>query len=107
MSESAVQVIARGDRAPAEAAAAAIDANPLLENATYSILEEDEDKEIWRIDAFPTTDEEAEGIAELIETLQAELREGPSAWLAKAIRRTRGTPDQQRFEAMAGEAWDE
>ena len=50
MSESAVQVIARGDRAPAEAAAAAIDANPLLENATYSILEEDEDKEIWRID---------------------------------------------------------
>ena len=66
MSESAVQVIARGDRAPAEAAAAAIDANPLLENATYSILEEDEDKEIWRIDAFPTTDEEAEGIAEIL-----------------------------------------
>jgi len=66
MSESAVQVIARGDRAPAEAAAAAIDANPLLENATYSILEEDEDKEIWRIDAFPTTEEEAEGIAEIL-----------------------------------------
>ncbi|ANF53773.1 50S ribosomal protein L11 methyltransferase [Brevundimonas sp. M1A4_2e] len=66
MSESAVQVIARGDRAPAEAAAAAIDANPLLEGATYSILEEDEDKEIWRIDAFPTSDEEAEGIAEIL-----------------------------------------
>ena len=66
MSESAVQVIARGDRAPAEAAAAAIDANPMLENATYSILEEDEDKGIWRIDAFPTTDEEAEGIAETL-----------------------------------------
>ena len=66
MSESAVQVIARGDRAPAEAAAAAIDANPLLEGATYSILEEDEDKEIWRIDAFPTTEEEAEGIAEIL-----------------------------------------
>jgi ribosomal protein L11 methyltransferase len=66
MSESAVQVIARGDRAPAEAAAEAIDANPLLENATYSILEEDEDKGVWRIDAFPTTDEEAEGIAEIL-----------------------------------------
>lgn len=68
MSESAVQVIARGDRAPAEAAAAAIDADPLLEGATYSILEEDEDREIWRIDAFPTTDEEA---GKLVEILQA------------------------------------
>lgn len=63
MSESAVQIIARGPRVPAETAAAAIDADPLLEGATYSILEEDEDKGVWRIDAFPTTDEEAEGIA--------------------------------------------
>ena len=62
MSESAVQIIARGPRAIAEAAALAVDANPLLEGATYSILEEDEDKGIWRIDAFPTTEEEAEGI---------------------------------------------
>lgn len=66
MSESAVQVIARGDRAPAEAAAAAIDANPLLEGATYSILEEDEDRNIWRIDAFPTTDEEVDGLVEIL-----------------------------------------
>ena len=62
MSESAVQIIARGLRAAAEAAAASLDSDPLLEGATYSILEEDEDKGIWRIDAFPTTDEEATGV---------------------------------------------
>jgi len=62
MSESAIQIIARGPRAAAEAAAQAIDADPLLEGATYSILEEDEDRDIWRIDAFPTTDEEVEGL---------------------------------------------
>src|SRR5690242_1768638 len=63
MSHSAVQIIARGPRAVAEAAAEALDADPMLEGATYSILEEDEDKGLWRIDAFPTTDDEAEGLA--------------------------------------------
>lgn len=62
MSESAKQIIARGARAAAETAAAAIDADPLLEGATYSILEEDEDRGVWRIDAFPTSDAEASGI---------------------------------------------
>jgi ribosomal protein L11 methyltransferase len=61
MSESAVQIIARGARIHAEAAATAIDSDPLLEGATYSILEEDEDRGIWRIDAFPTVREEADG----------------------------------------------
>ncbi|MEN5363841.1 50S ribosomal protein L11 methyltransferase [Brevundimonas intermedia] len=62
MSESALQIIARGPRAAAEAAAEAIDADPRLEGATYSILEEDEDKGVWRIDAFPTTHDEVEGL---------------------------------------------
>jgi len=62
MSEDAVQIIARGARAETEAAAQAIDADPALEMVTYSILEEDEDKGLWRIDAFPTTTEEAEGL---------------------------------------------
>lgn len=62
MSEEALQIIARGPRAEAEAAASAIDANPALEGATYSILEEDEDHDVWRIDAFPTSDEEAAGL---------------------------------------------
>ena len=58
--DPAVQIVARGPRAAAEAAAAAIDADPLLEGSTYSILEEDEDKGIWRIDAFPTEAAEAD-----------------------------------------------
>lgn len=68
MSQSAVQIIARGPRALAENAAAAIDANPMLEGATYSILEEDEDRGLWRIDAFPTSDEEAEGLRAVLAT---------------------------------------
>jgi ribosomal protein L11 methyltransferase len=56
-----VQIIARGPRADAEAAARAIDADPVLEAATYSILEEDEDRGVWRIDAFPTSPEEVSG----------------------------------------------
>jgi ribosomal protein L11 methyltransferase len=60
MSEQAYQIVARGPRAAAEAAAGQVDADILLEGATYSILEEDEDKGVWRIDAFPTSDAEAE-----------------------------------------------
>ncbi len=55
----ALQIIARGPRALAEAAAAQVDADILLEGATYSILEEDEDRGLWRIDAYPTSDAEA------------------------------------------------
>ncbi len=66
MSESAIQIIARGLRAPAEDAALAIDCDPMLEGVTYSILEEDEDAGLWRIDAFPTTDDEVEGLTALL-----------------------------------------
>ena len=62
MSESAVQIIARGPRSIAEAAAVSLDSDPLLEGATYSILEEDEDRGIWRIDAFPNDEDDARGI---------------------------------------------
>ena len=66
MSESAIQIIARGLRAPAEAAAVAIDSDPMLEGVTYSILEEDEDAGLWRIDAFPSSDDEVEGLKTLL-----------------------------------------
>lgn len=66
MSESAIQIIARGLRAAAEDAALAIDSDPMLEGVTYSILEEDEDAGLWRIDAFPTTDDEVEGLKTLL-----------------------------------------
>eukprot|EP01030_Chromulinospumella_sphaerica_P030900 gene30900-31469_t len=64
--DDAVQIIARGPRQAAETAAEAMDDNPLLEGATYSILEEDEDRGIWRIDAFPVTREEADEIRRVL-----------------------------------------
>ena len=89
MSQSAVQVIARGGREAAEVAAAVIDENPLLEGATYSILEEDEDKGIWRIDGFPTTDEEAEVMGQILRD-QGELevvveKLADADWLAMSL----------------------
>ena len=62
MTDPAFQIVARGPRTEAEAAAAAIDADPALEGATYSILEEDEDAGLWRIDAFPTGAGEADAL---------------------------------------------
>ncbi len=61
MSE-AFQIIARGPRADAEAAAAALEADPATEALTFSILEEDEDRDIWRIDAFPNAPDEQAAI---------------------------------------------
>jgi ribosomal protein L11 methyltransferase len=89
MSQDAVQIIARGPRAEAEAAAAAIDADPMLEGATYSILEEDEDHDVWRIDAFPTTTEEADGLTAALanypqlKTVVEKLADAD--WLAMAL----------------------
>ncbi len=89
MTDDPVQIIARGPRAVAEAASRLLDADPLLEGVTYSILEEDEDHDIWRIDAFPTEPEEAE---RLRETLAAQEGLGVSVevladadWLAMAL----------------------
>ena len=42
MTEQAFQIIARGPRADAEAAADALEAQPATEALTFSILEEDE-----------------------------------------------------------------
>jgi ribosomal protein L11 methyltransferase len=66
MSEEAVQIIARGPRAEAEAAAAALEADPATEALTFSILEEDEDHDVWRIDAFPTEDDEQAAIVRVL-----------------------------------------
>ena len=89
MSQTAIQIIARGPRAEAEAAASAIDVDLELEGATYSILEEDEDAGRWRIDGYPRSDEEADafrrvlaGFAQLVvatETL------ADADWLAMAL----------------------
>jgi ribosomal protein L11 methyltransferase len=82
------QIVARGARADAEAAADAIDNHPGLEGATYSILEEDEDKGIWRIDAFPTNDDEDAGLLEVLAGYPLKVvreRLADADWLAMAL----------------------
>ncbi|MES9931604.1 MAG: NifB/NifX family molybdenum-iron cluster-binding protein [Candidatus Sedimenticola sp. PURPLELP] len=45
-------------------------------------------------------------ISDLLASLQEELRQGPSSWLAKAIASTMPA-DPSRFDAMADEGWEE
>lgn len=45
-------------------------------------------------------------ISDLLESLQDELRQGPSSWLAKAIAATMPA-DPKRFEDMEAEGWEE
>jgi ribosomal protein L11 methyltransferase len=89
MSEHAVQIVARGPRAAAEAAASAVDSDPLLEGVTYSILEEDEDRGVWRIDAFPNDAAEADGVETALKAFDAltVTREklADSDWLAMSL----------------------
>jgi ribosomal protein L11 methyltransferase len=66
MSDDPVQIIARGPRAEAEAAAVALDNDPETEALTYSILEEDEAHDVWRIDAFPNVADEAAAIRRVL-----------------------------------------
>jgi len=89
MTHDAVQIIARGPRKVAESAAEAIDAQMGLEAVTYSILEEDEDRDVWRIDAFPTEEAEAEGLRQVLEdhgglTVATEVL-ADADWLAMAL----------------------
>ncbi|HET9161406.1 MAG TPA: 50S ribosomal protein L11 methyltransferase, partial [Caulobacteraceae bacterium] len=60
-----------------------------LEGVTYSILEEDEDNDVWRIDAFPTSDEEAEGIEARLKADKGLVvvveRLADADWLAMAL----------------------
>jgi ribosomal protein L11 methyltransferase len=89
MPDANLQITARGPRAEAEAAAAALDADPQLEACAYSILEEDEAHGIWRIDAYPSTDAEAQALVRLL-TSRAALQTATEAladadWLALAL----------------------
>jgi ribosomal protein L11 methyltransferase len=89
MTEEALQIIARGPRAAAETAAAEIDETPGVESLTYSILEEDEDHDVWRIDAFPTRDEERAALLDLLarhDALRTTVEKLADAdWLAMAL----------------------
>lgn len=50
--------------------------------------------------------EEDVSINDLLASLQSELREGPSAWLAKAIERQQPV-DASKFDEMLNEGWSE
>ena len=89
MTHDAVQIIARGPRKVAVSAAEAIDAHLGLEAVTYSILEEDEDRDVWRIDAFPTEQAEADTLRQVLEdhgglTVSTEVL-ADADWLAMAL----------------------
>jgi nitrogen fixation protein NifX len=45
-------------------------------------------------------------VKDLLDSLQDQLREGPSAWLARAIDAQKPA-DPDRFQAMEAEGWDE
>lgn len=88
MSESAVQIISRGTRETAEAAAQALDQDIALEGTTYSILEEDEDRQVWRIDAYPTSRPEADQIVAVLDRfdLQTHIEDLMDAdWIAMSL----------------------
>jgi ribosomal protein L11 methyltransferase len=89
MSDVNLQITARGPRAEAEAAAAAIDADPRLEACAYSILEEDEARNVWRLDIYPTSDDEAEAFVGLLTAWGAlqvvSLPLADADWLALAL----------------------
>ena len=85
----AIQIIAKGPRADAQAAAAALDGHPVLGSAAYSIIEEDEATGAWRIDLYPTAPGEAEATLELLggfaELSVATTPLGDADWLAMSL----------------------
>jgi len=83
------QIIVRGPRLRCEEAALDMDENPMLEGMTYSILEEDEDHDVWRIDAFPNDEDELTHLVAFFETypdlnFHCELL-ADADWLAMAL----------------------
>jgi len=89
MSQPAVQIIAKGPRLVIEAAAAAIDASPALEATAYAMLEEDEVRGLWRIDAYPTGAAQSDAVRGHLagfEALQVWVEALADAdWLAMAL----------------------
>jgi ribosomal protein L11 methyltransferase len=86
---AAVQIIARGPRRQAEAAAAALDADLALEGAAYSIIEEDEARGVWRIDLYPVSEAETKAALALLtgwpELTTATQTLADADWLAMAL----------------------
>jgi nitrogen fixation protein NifX len=58
-------------------------------------------------DIQPVKVSECSEISELVAALQEELRDGPTAWLAKAVNKQKKTDDESRFDDMEAEGWQE
>jgi ribosomal protein L11 methyltransferase len=63
---AAVQITAKGPQEAVWAASAALDEQPALEGATHSLIEEDEARAIWRLDAYPASADEAMAMRALL-----------------------------------------
>ncbi|GAB1260408.1 NifB/NifX family molybdenum-iron cluster-binding protein [Aurantivibrio plasticivorans] len=63
-------------------------------------------RQLMSLGIQPVKVTEGAQINELIKALQQELKEGPSSWLAKALKRIQ-SPDVGRFDAMESEGWVE
>ncbi len=61
-------------------------------------------RQLLALGVQPVKVSEGAKITELIRALQQELKEGPSSWLAKAIKRHQ-PGDSGRFDAMESEGW--
>jgi len=61
-------------------------------------------RQLLAIGVQPIKVSEGAQIHDLIDALQQELREGPSNWLAKALKRHQPAEDS-RFDAMESEGW--
>lgn len=61
-------------------------------------------RQLLAIGVQPVKVSEGAMISDLIAALQNELKEGPSNWLAKAIKRNQ-MEDNNRFDAMESEGW--
>jgi len=63
-------------------------------------------QQLLRLNIQPIRVDAGSKIAELIETLQENMRSAPSGWLAKALA-ANGKPDTNRFDQMEDEGWEE
>ena len=63
-------------------------------------------RQLMSMGVQPVKVTEGAQITELIKALQQELNEGPSSWLAKALKRNQ-VHDNGRFDAMESEGWVE
>ena len=60
--------------------------------------------QLARIGVQPMKVAQGTPINQLVGQLQDEIRQGPSAWIARALE---GEKDASRFDAMEDEGWDE